>query len=112
MDFFAVNVVSTGPMLLLVGILLCSLLCLAVAFYNGGELLERQWVLLLCELYLVLAALVQLKSAGAAMIPQIMGFLVLALGILPVFFRKTNFDMARYSVALGATLAACALLLF
>lgn len=117
---FAVSVIATGafaehPMLglaMVLGIVLCSLLCVMAALRNGGVYLERQSVLLLCQVYLVLAALLQLYGAGNSIVGQVAGFLVLALGIAPIFFRKNNFRAARYCIALGATIAACAELLF
>lgn len=98
-------------LLLLVGILLCSLLCVVAAFRNRGEVLQQPVVMILCQFYLILAAFLQLFSAGSVIISQVAGFLVLALGIASIFFRKNNFDAARYCIAIGAALAACALLL-
>lgn len=98
-------------LLLLVGVLLCSLLCVAAVFRNRGEILEKPVALFLCQIYLVLAALLQVASAGSNIISQVAGFLVLALGIASIFFRKSNFDAARYCIAFGAALAACALFL-
>lgn len=117
---FAVTVITTGafaehPILglaMVLGIVLCSLLCVMAALRNGGVYLERQSILLLCQVYLVLAALLQLYGAGSRIVGQVAGFLVLALGIAPIFFRKNNFRAARYCIALGATIAACAELLF
>ena len=45
---------------MVLGIVLCSLLCVMAALRNGGVYLERQSILLLCQVYLVLAALLQL----------------------------------------------------
>lgn len=66
MNIVVYAVGANEPVLLLLelGILLCSLLCVAVAFRNGGELLQRQSIMLLCQLYLVLAGLLQVYSAG------------------------------------------------
>ena len=70
---FAVTVITTGafaehPILglaMVLGIVLCSLLCVMVALRNGGVYLERQSILLLCQVYLVLAALLQnCRSSG------------------------------------------------
>lgn len=104
--------VSAGTiLLLLVGVLLCSLLCVVAAFRNQGEILQKPAALFLCQIYLVLAALLQVASAGSDIISQVAGFLVLALGIASIFFRRNSFDASRYCIAFGAALAACALLL-
>ena len=48
----------------------------------------------------MLAALLQLYGAGSRIVGQVAGFLVLALGIAPIFFRKNNFRAARFMDAL------------
>ena len=112
MDIVVYAVGANEPVLLLLelGILLCSLLCVAVAFRNGGELLQRQSIMLLCQLYLVLAGLLQVYSAGGRVLAQTAGFVLMGIGIAPIFFRKINFDAARYCIGFGATLAAVVVL--
>lgn len=112
--------VATGPfaetpflgIVLLLGVVLCSLLCVAAALLHEGETLQRSSVMLISQIYLVLTALLQLSVAGDSVVAQVAGFLVFALGIAPVFFRKNNFRAARYCIAVGAVVAACAILLF
>ncbi len=101
---------ETVMLLLVVGVTLCSLLCVAAALRNGGEVLERPVLLLLCQFYLVLVALMQLYAAGGAVMGQVAGFLIFGLAIGSIFFRKNNFRATRYCIALGATLAACVML--
>ena len=56
---------ETVMLLLVVGVTLCSLLCVAAALRNGGEVLERPVLLLLCQFYLVLVAFMQLMLPGS-----------------------------------------------
>lgn len=117
---YAVAVVASGPfaeapfmgIVLLLGVVLCSLLCVAAALLHGGETLQRSSVMLISQIYLVLTALLQLSVAEDSIVAQVAGFLVFALGVAPVFFRKNNFRAARYCIAVGAVMAACAILLF
>lgn len=41
---------------------------------------------------------------------QTAGFVLMGIGIAPIFFRKINFDAARYCIGFGATLAAVVVL--
>lgn len=109
--FFSVYMDGWELLLLELGILLCSLLCVAAAFRNGGEVLQRQPIMLLCQLYLVLVGMLQVSSAGGSVVAQTAGFVVMGIGIAPIFFHKVNFNAARYCIGFGATLAAVVVLL-
>ena len=97
---------------MLLGVMLCSLLCVMAALLHGGETLQRSSVMLISQVYLVLTALLQLSVAGDRIVAQVAGVLVFALGVAPGFFRKNNFRAARYCIAVGSVVAACAILLF
>lgn len=109
--FLVVNGTWLGVVLLL-GVLLCSLLCVAAGFYHGGEVLYRPVIMTVCQIYLVLVALLQVSGAGGAIISQVAGFVTAGFGVAPAFFRKNNFNAARYCIAVGGAVAACAILLF
>lgn len=108
---YAVGVNEPVLLLLLAGILLCSLLCVAAAFRNGGAVLQRQPIMLLCQIYLVLVGLLQVYSAGGSIVSQTAGFVVMGIGIAPTFFYRAYFDAARYCIGFGATIAAAVILL-
>ena len=97
---------------MLLGVMLCSLLCVMAALLHGGETLQRSSVMLISQVYLVLTALLQLFVAGVRFVPHVAVFLVFALGVAPVFFHKNNLHSARYCIAVGSVVAACAILLF
>lgn len=98
--------------LMIVGIVLCSLLFVIAALLHGGEVMERRGAMLSGQTYLVLTAMMQLSLAEDRLLAQVAGFLVFALGIASIILRKNNFRAARYCIALGATVAACGVLLF
>lgn len=99
-------------LLLTLGVMLCSLLCVFAALRNNGEILQKTALMLACQAYIMLTALMHLGTAPETIISQVMGFVTLALGIAPIIFKKSSFRGARYCIALGAMLAACTILLF
>ncbi len=117
-QMYSIAVVTSGPLaehpilliLLLVVIVVYSLLCVEAALLWEGEMLKHSGMMLTCQLYLVMTAFLQLSITGTVA-SQVVGFLMFALGIASLFFRKNNFRAARYCIAAGATVAACGVLL-
>ena len=92
------------------GVVLCSLLCVFASLRNGGEILNDIVPLLLCQFYIMVAALFYLAVLADGFLPRTLGMIIFALGAAPLILRKNSFQGARYCIALGATLTACALL--
>ena len=114
MNFGAEAVIVSNQMLFVMvfGVVLCSLLCVVAALRNNGEVLQKTSLMLACQAYIMLTALMHLGTAPEIIISQVLGFVTLALGIAPIIFKKSSFRGARYCIALGALLAACTILLF
>lgn len=108
---FGVTTMGDSLSLLLVfGVVLCSLLCVFAALRNGGEVLQGMLPMLLCQFYLMVTAMLYLTAAADGFLSQVIGFMVFALGAAPSALKKKSFQGARYCIALGATLIACAML--
>ena len=99
-------------MLLMFGVMLCSLLCVFAALRNGGEVLESTPMMLLCQAFLLMAGMIQLAIGGSGFFSRVLAMVVFALGVAPIVIKKKSFQGARYCVAGGALLAALMLLLF
>lgn len=97
-------------LLLIFGVVLCSLLCVFAALRNSGEVLQGMLPMLLCQFYLMVTAMIYLAAVADGFLPQVLGFVIFALGAAPSAMKKKSFQGARYCIALGATLAACAML--
>ncbi len=97
-------------MLITGGVVLCSLLCVFAALRNGGDVLQNMIPMLLCQFYLMVAALLYLTFMADGFFARTLGFVIFVLGAAPAALKKTSFQGARYCIALGATLAACAML--
>lgn len=97
--------------LITAGIVLWSLMCVMAALRNGGKSLEKPLLILSCQFFLVMAGLFQVAIAET-MFSRLLGVVVFAIAIFSIFLRRENFQHARYCIAFGAVLAACAVLLF
>lgn len=98
-------------LLLVFGIILCSLLCIFAALRNGGEILQNTSLMLLCQAFLLLAAMIQLGITENTLFSRVVAMIVFALGVAPIVLKKKSFQGARYCIAGGAFLAACMLFL-
>lgn len=112
MNFGAEAVMVSNQMLFVMvfGVVLCSLLCVFASLRNGGEVLQNTVPMLLCQFYLMVTALLYLTTAADGFLLQVTGFIIFTLGVAPAAMKKKSFQGARYCIALGATLAACAML--
>ena len=112
LDFAAVSMTPEAALVLTFGIMFCSILCAFAALRNQGEVLEKTVLLLACQAYIILTALLHLATSPATIPSQVMGMVTVALGVAPIILKKNTFQGARYCVALGALLAAVTMLLF
>ncbi|MBQ2777147.1 MAG: hypothetical protein IJF50_06560 [Peptococcaceae bacterium] len=92
------------------GIVLCSLLCVFASLRNGGEILNNMIPMLLCQFYIMVAALLYLTVLADGFLPRTLGMIIFVLGAAPAALKKASFQGARYCIALGATLLACAMM--
>ena len=99
-------------LLLTFGIMFCSILCVFAALRNNGAVLENMVMMLLCQAFILLAAMMHLGTGPVTIVSRVMGMVTLAMGIAPTVIRKTSFQGARYCVAFGALMAAITMLLF
>jgi hypothetical protein len=93
------------------GIMLCSLLCVFASLRNRGEVLENTVPMLLCQFYIMVASLLYLAVLADGVMTRTLGMVALVLGAAPIVLKKSSFQGARYCIALGATLIACAMML-
>ena len=95
--------------LLALGVMMCSIVCVMLALLKNGSALEKTVYLVFCQLYILSVALIQINNAAGSIVGQVVGFMLLVLGIAPMILKKTSFQAARYCIALGALLAAMAM---
>jgi hypothetical protein len=67
--------------------------------------------MLLCQFYIMVASLLYLAVLADGVMTRTLGMVALVLGAAPVVLKKSSFQGARYCIALGATLIACAMML-
>ena len=92
------------------GIVMSSLLCVFASLRNGGEVLENTIPMLLCQFYIMVASLLDLAVLADGVMTRTLGMVILVLGAAPAVLKKSSFQGARYCIALGATLTACAMM--
>ena len=93
------------------GIVLWSLLCAMAAMRNGGKILEKFAMMLVCQFYLVMVGLFIIAATGT-ILSRMIGMAIFALAIVSTIIRRENFLYARYCILIGALLATCTLMLF
>ena len=89
-----------------IGIMICSLLCILGALRENGKMFENTYIMLFCQFYLLSIAMIQLTNATGSVVHQVIGFVLLALGVVPIVLKKASFQGARYCLALGGVVTA------
>ena len=95
--------------ILAIGIMFCSLICVVGALRNEGKMFEKIYVMLFCQFYILSIAMIQLTTAMGSVVQQVIGFVLLALGVAPIVVKKASFQAARYCIVLGGLLAVVAI---
>ncbi len=93
------------------GIVLWSLLCVAAAMRNDGNILNNIIVISACQFFLVMVGLFIITIAQTVLI-RIIGMAIGITAILSAIMRRDNFQKTRYCIVTGALLATFSLLLF
>ena len=93
------------------GIVLWSLLCVMAAMQNGGKVLEKLFMMVACQMFLIMAGLFIFAAAGS-IVSRMIGMAIFVIAIISTIMRRENFMYARYCIVIGALLATSTLLLF
>lgn len=97
--------------LLFLSIMILSTVALVVLLFNKGQLVQREWLFMLVQFYLVLLAGMMITTGPNSDVPsQYAGYGIFALAIVPLFLKKHHFTLAR--MMLGALVIVAPICIF
>lgn len=86
--------------LMFMGSILMSAIGIIILLHRDGQYAKKDWLFMLIQVYVVLLAGMQITAvAENDFLGQAIGYVIFAMALAPLFYKKNNFFVARITLA-------------